>query len=169
MLWGFAEFCGGRDRAAETRIALGDRFYRTPAATTGFYSAVETTEDFRPVIYMMHKDQSVTPPGLCDWIMVNMVQTSLKVKTIITCDGLSKLLVRFAQDADETHHSTCIYERGLVVGVFVDEVPRGTSGVTLHGSVVTGEKLNQSWNAMQSTDLRERDDHTPWRGIAADA
>lgn len=86
--------------------------------------------------------------------LISRVQTSLKAKTIITCNGLSKLLVRFAQDADETHHSARIYERRLVVGAFVDEVARGASGVTLHGSVVTGEKLNQSGNAMQSTDLR---------------
>lgn len=84
-----------------------------------------------------------------------LVQTSLKAKTIITGNGLSKLLVRFTQDSDETHHSARINKCCLVVGTFVDKVARGTGGVTLHGPVVTGEKLNQSGNAMQSTDLRD--------------
>lgn len=84
------------------------------------------------------------------------VQNRTKAKTKATCDGLLKLLVRFAQDADELHHSTGIYKCRLVVSVLVDEVPHGASGVTLHVLVVTGEKPNQSWNAMQGTDLRER-------------
>lgn len=74
--------------------------------------------------------------------LIGRVQTSLKAKAITTCDGLSKLLVRFAQDVDELHHSTGIYECRLVVSILVDEVPRGAGGITLHFLVVTGEKLN---------------------------
>ncbi len=89
-------------------------------------------------------------------LKLSMVQTSLKAETTTTCDGLSKLLIRLTQDADKMHHSTSIYECHLIVSVFIDEVPRGACGITLHCLVVTGEKLDQSWNAMQRTDLRER-------------
>lgn len=70
-----------------------------------------------------------------------------------------ELLIGFTQDADETHNSACIYERHFVVGVLIDEVTRGTSGVSQHSSVIAGEKLNQSWNAVQIADLTESDDH----------
>lgn len=69
-------------------------------------------------------------------------------KSITTCDDLSELLVLLAQDADETRQATGVYERHLVVRVLVDEVARGTSGITLHFLVVAGEELNQSWNAV---------------------
>lgn len=59
-----------------------------------------------------------------------------------TCDGLPKLLVRLAEDADEAHHSTGVDECRLIVSVLVDEVPRGAGGETLHLLIVTGEKLN---------------------------
>ena len=68
--------------------------------------------------------------------------SALTAETRPTCDGLSELLIRFTQDADETCNSTGIYERHLVLSVFIDQVPRGASGVTLHCLVVTGEKLN---------------------------
>lgn len=81
-------------------------------------------------------------------LKLDTVQTSLKAETITTCDGLSKLLVRLTQDADEMNHSTSIYECHLIVSVFIDEVPRGACGITLHCLVVTGEKLDQSWNTL---------------------
>ena len=74
-------------------------------------------------------------------------------ETIITCDDLLKLLVRFAKDADEVGQTTGIYQGHLVVRVLVDEVPRGARGVTLHFLAVAGEQLNQSWNAVQRTHL----------------
>lgn len=84
---------------------------------------------------------------------MSRVQINLKAET---CDGLSKLLIGLAEDADKMHHSTSIHQRHFVVRVLIDEVPRGTSGITLHCLVVTGKQLNQSWNAMQGTNLRER-------------
>lgn len=77
-------------------------------------------------------------------------------RTVATCDGLLKLLIRLTQDADQTRDPVGINERHLVVTVLVDEVPCGARGVTLHLSVLTGEKLNQSWNTMQRTHLKDK-------------
>lgn len=93
--------------------------------------------------------------------LMGRVQTNLKAET---CDGLSKLLIGLAQDADEMHHSTSIHQRHFVVRVLIDEVPRGTGGIALHCLVVTGKQLNQSWNAMQDTNLKREDqeEHTSY-------
>lgn len=82
------------------------------------------------------------------------------VEEFITRDRLSKLLVRLTEDGDEARHSTCIYERRLVVGVLVDEVSRGAGGVPQHGPVVAGEQLDQSRNSMQIADLAVSHDHS---------
>lgn len=80
------------------------------------------------------------------------------MEEFITRDRLSKLLVRFTEDGDEARHSPCIYERRLVVGVLVDEVSRGASGVSQHGPVVAGEQLDQGRNSMQIADLTHSHD-----------
>lgn len=84
------------------------------------------------------------------------VQAAL-LSTVITCDGLSQLVVRFAQDADQTNDSARIDKRHLIFCVFIDEVPGGSSGISLDGSVFTGEKLNQSWDSLQNSDLSSRE------------
>lgn len=76
-----------------------------------------------------------------------------------TCDCLSKLFISFVQDADKTHNSARIYKCCFVVGVLIDEVAHCSSGVSQHSSVITGEELNQSWDALQITDLAESNDH----------
>lgn len=81
-------------------------------------------------------------------------------KQYATCDCLPKLLVGFTQDADKTRDSSRVYKCCFVVGVLVDEVPRGAGGISQHSSVITGEKLNQSWNAMQIAHLTESADHS---------
>lgn len=70
------------------------------------------------------------------------------MQTVVTCDGLSQLVVRFTQDADKTHDSARIDKRHLVLGVFIDKIPGGSSGISLDGSVFTGEKLDQSRDSL---------------------
>lgn len=130
---GIRTFCVSTGNASRDsfsfRLSLEDRFHRTPA------------DGHSELVRRVH--------------IANISHWS-REQRVPTCDGLSQLLVRFVQEANERCQPAGVDESHLVLGALVDEVPRGGSSVTLHFLVVAGEKLHQSWNTLQNSDLRKR-------------